>query len=84
MREGVEEDGVDGATGAVHGVFDDGDDFVEGGDEVVCERGGRRIKVGEDGMGATLEADAAVAIADDGVVFRYEWFGVDYAVKAGC
>lgn len=84
VGEGIEEDGVDGAAGAVHGVFDDGDDFVDGGEEVVCESCGGVVEEGEDGLSAALEADTTVAVADDGVVFRYEGFSFDYAVKARC
>ena len=79
----VDEDGVDGARGAVHGVFDDRDDAVDRVDDVIGEARGRVLEEGEDGFCAALEADAAVAVADDGVVAGDQRLGRDDATEAG-
>lgn len=82
VGQGVQEDGVDGAGGAVHAVFDDGDDAEHGLDDVVVEVGGRVFKEGQDGFCAALQADAAVAVPDDGVVLGDQRLGGDDALEA--
>ena len=81
VGQGVEEDGVDGARGAVHGVFDNGHDAVHCCDQVVGEVGGGVFEEFEDGFGTALQANTAVTVADDGVVAGDGGFGGDDALK---
>lgn len=77
MGEGVEEDGVEGAGGAVHGAFDHADNLGEGDHHVIgdfCMR-----EEGEECFGAAFKAGAAVAVAGYGVVLCDVGFGGDDA-----
>ena len=81
VGQGVEEDGVDGARGTVHGVFDNGHDAVHRCDQVVGEVGGGVFEELEDGFGTALQANTAVTVTDDGVVAGDGGFGGDDALQ---
>lgn len=83
VGKGVDEDGIDGARGAVHGVFDDGHDAVDGGDDVVVQVGRGVLQETENGFRTASQANATVAITDDGIIAGDGGFSSNNTLKGG-
>lgn len=67
VGQGVQEDSVDGSGGSIHDVLDNADDAVHCVHDIVGERRRGVFDELKDGLGATLQAYAAVSVSDDGV-----------------
>lgn len=82
MGKGIKEDGVDGTAGAVHGVFDDVNDAMQGSENVGREGRGGVINFFENGFCTALEPNSTITVSDYSVIAGDKGFRFNNSVKS--
>lgn len=78
----IKEYGVDGTAGAVHGVFDDVNNAMQGRKNVGSEGRGGVIDFFENGFCTALEPNSTVTVSDYSVITGDKGFRLNNSVKS--
>lgn len=82
MGKSIKEDGVDCTAGAVHGVFDDVNNAMQGGENVGSEGCGGVIDFFENGLCTALKPNSTIPVSDYSVVAGDKGFRFNNSVKS--